>query len=71
MLMSGAYFPQKGSTFLVGVHPQVPSVSLVYRKYEVGGLLQQPSAVKVSFEAHWGSYPLSSLRLQIRTAYTP
>ena len=40
MLMSGAYFPQKGSTSLVGVNPQVPPVSLVYRKYEVGGQLQ-------------------------------
>ena len=40
MLMSGAYFPQKGSTFLVGENPQVPSVSFVYRKYEVGEHLQ-------------------------------
>ena len=34
-----------GSTYLVGVNPQVPSVSFIYRKYEVGGLLQHSNAV--------------------------
>lgn len=48
MLVSGAYFPPRGSTSFVGVNPQVPSVSLIYRKYEVGGLLQHSSAVLVS-----------------------
>ena len=39
-----------GSTSLVVVLPRVPSVSFVYRKYEVGGQLQLPNAVKWLYE---------------------
>lgn len=52
MLMSGAYFPLKGSTSLVGANPQVPSVSFIYRKYEVGGQLQLPNAVYYDKTCH-------------------
>ena len=45
MLVSGAYFPLECPNIRVGANPQVPSVSFIYRKYEVGGLLQHSNAV--------------------------
>lgn len=42
----------RGSTSLVGVNPQVPSVSLVCRKYEVGGQLQLLNAVYYDKTCH-------------------